>query len=233
MALQLNEQVVPYKEFYGRITEQMPLLVEDGRVPMSSADLMDRRLEVRGHKFSPEVRSAWHDNYFYTSDGILYHPDRKIKVVPDFQSLRELHSKSKLIGGALVLEPGVYEATQAEEFTKENLKNIIKNSLSRDVAKSNHFWKILARDQNRLNAYVDFVFDETKRRFSYDQNMGLYIGTTQKEPTARSWVVDWLEFRSDAFGRGHLGSDDGRLVGVAPEAPNARKAVEKPLEQRV
>ena len=67
MALQLNEQVVPYREFNGANTAQMPLLIKNGRVPMSVANLMDRRLEVKDAKYSSEVRAAWHDNYFVAS----------------------------------------------------------------------------------------------------------------------------------------------------------------------
>ena len=106
MALQLNEQVVPYQEFYGANTAQMPLLAKSGRVPMSVAGLMDRRLEVKDAKYSPEVRAAWHDNNFDTGDGILYHPDGKIKVVPDAQIMRGINSESKLSDGALVLLAG-------------------------------------------------------------------------------------------------------------------------------
>src|SRR3989338_8696514 len=192
MALQLNEQVVPYQEFNGPNTAQMPLLIKNGRVPMSVANLMDRRLEVRDAKYSPEVRAAWHDNYFDTGDGILYHPDGKIKVVPDAQVMRGINSESRLSNGALVLPAGAYEAAQGAEFTKEDLKKIIKDSLTMAGAKVNPVWQALARDQNRLNAYVDFVFDETQKRFGYDQNMGLYVGSAQKEPTARLVYVNRL-----------------------------------------
>lgn len=233
MALQLNEQVVPYQEFYGRNIEQMPLLIKSGRVPMSVAGLMDRRLEVRDPKFSPEVREAWHDNYFDTGDGILYHPDGKIKVVPYAQVLREINPRSRLIDGALVLLAGAYEAEEGAEFTKEDLKSIIKGSFTREGAKLNPFWQVLARNQDRLNAYVDFVFDEAQRRFGYNQNMGLYIGSAQKEPTARLVVVGRLGDGSGAGGGGRLVSNLGRLVGVGPEARVAQKATAQTLEQRV
>ena len=233
MALQLNEQVVPYQEFYGRNTEQMPMLIKSGRVPMSAAGLMDRRLEVRDERFSQKVRSDWHDNYFDTGDGILYHPDGKIKVVPDAQKLRDINPQSRLSDGALVLPAGAYEAAQVTEFTKEDLRKIIKDSLTREGAKSNPVWQALARDQNRLNAYVDFVFDETQKRFGYDQNMGLYVRSAQKEPTARLVYVNRLGSGSDAGGRDRLGYSNGRLVGVAPEAPVAQKPSAQTLEQRV
>src|SRR3989344_1077660 len=147
MALQLNEQVVPYQEFYGRNTEQMPMLIKSSRVPMSSAGLMDRRLEVRDERFSQRVRSDLHDGYFDTGDGVLYHPDGKVKNVPDAQALRGINAQSRLSDGALVLPAGAYEAAQGAEFTKEDLKKIMQDSLTRDGAKSNPVWQALARDQ--------------------------------------------------------------------------------------
>ncbi len=42
----LNDQVVPFKEFYGKNNEQMPKLIEEGRIPLSVAGLMEKRLEV-------------------------------------------------------------------------------------------------------------------------------------------------------------------------------------------
>jgi hypothetical protein len=221
--LQLNER--PYKDFYGRNVDQMPNLIAEGRTPISVAGLMERKLEVRDAKYSPEVRAAWHDNSFDTGDGILYHPDGKIKIVTDSQTLRGISSESKLSGGALVLPAGAYEAAEGYEFSKKDLKGISRYLLTRDQAKTNPLWKALARDQERLNAYVDFVFDETQRRFGYDKNMGLDIGSAQKEPTERLWFVGWLSIRSNAVGRLDLNSGDGHLVGVAPEARSRKSAV--------
>ena len=198
MGLQLNEQVVPYREFYGRNTEQMPLLIADGRLPLSVSGFMHRRLEVRGAKYSSKVRSAWHDNYFDTGDALLNHPDGKIKIVPD--ALRDISPESKLSNGALVMPTGLYEYLDGQEFTKEDLRKYVKDYFTRVEAKQNPLWQALARDKNLLNDYADFVFDETKTRFGYDQNMGLYIPSFQKEPTARLWYVDWREYWSSAYG---------------------------------
>ena len=123
--LQLNERFVPYKEFYGSNTGQMPLLVKDGRVPMSVNGLMQRRLEVQDKGiFSDEVRSAWHDSYFDTGDGVVYHPDGRIKVVHDARPLREMNSESQLVNGALVLPDGLYEKLEGQEFTRKEHSKI-------------------------------------------------------------------------------------------------------------
>ncbi len=219
MALQLNQELIPYKEFSGDATghsstlEQMHALRAEGRVPAFAAALMDRKLEVRSARYSAEVRAAWHDNTFDTADGFFSHPDGKIKVVPDAKVMWEINSESKLSNGAYVLPDGAYGAAQGAEFTKEELKKIIKNSYTRDEAKFNPLLQVLAREQHRLNAFVDFVYDETKRRFEYDQNMGIYVGPAQKVPTGRLFYIDGLRARSFAHGGAHLDGIIGRLIG--------------------
>ena len=51
--------------------------------------------------------------------------------------------------------------------------------------------------------------------------MGVYLSDKQKVPTIRAWCVRRLVYRSDAYGGYDLDNDDGRLVGIAPEALSA------------
>ena len=64
MALDLNQIIVPYKEFYGRNTEQMPLLIAEGRIPLSVAGVMEQRLRSE--------KPDWKNNYFDTGDAVAY-----------------------------------------------------------------------------------------------------------------------------------------------------------------
>ena len=52
MALKLNSTREAYREFYGKNVEQMPALIADGRVPISAAQLMQKRLNVRNYNGS-------------------------------------------------------------------------------------------------------------------------------------------------------------------------------------
>ena len=242
MALQLNEQT--YKEFskdatnHPRYIDQMPALIAEGRVPMSVSDLMQRRREVSEkdqrtgiYKFSDAVRSAWNDYDFDTGDAVAYHPDGNIKIVLDAQPLREINPKSKLNNGALALPDGMYETLKGAEFTREQIKNYVGKQLTSAGTKSNPFWQALVRDPDLLNSTVDSIFAQTKERFSYNENMGLYVMDKPKSPELRSWIVGRLEYGSFADGGDHLGIVIGRLVGVAPEARGAQKSAS--LEQRV
>src|SRR3990167_500605 len=122
MALKLNATREAYQEFYGRNVEQMPKLIADGRVPMNTAQLMQRRLDVRNS--DTKVKSAYMDNYFDTGDGVAYHPDGRVKVVLDSQTLREMTPDTQRVGGALLLTEDVYNALEGEEFKKGKLGKV-------------------------------------------------------------------------------------------------------------
>ncbi|MCD4666540.1 hypothetical protein K8R47_01895 [archaeon] len=220
MSLQLNEPRVDYKEFYGANHKQMPNLIADGRVPMSVSGLMRKRLEVLTGG-SEDVKSAWHDNYFDTGgDGIGYNTNGNAKIVLDSKLARDLNKKSKLRNGALVLPEGMYKSLEGPEFTRDDLgKYATSNVLTLDEVKSNPIWLALARgDQDLLNEYADMVFAQTKQRFGYDKNMGLWVSGKPKEPNMRLWCVSRLGCGSSASGDSYLDCSNGRLVGVAPEA---------------
>ncbi len=218
MVLKLNTAREAYKEFYGRNIEQMPKLIADGRVPMNVAQLMQKRLDVRNS--DEDVKSAYMDNYFDTGDAVLYHPDGRVKIVLDSQTLREMTPESPRDNGALILGEDVYNALKGEEFKKGKLGKV-NESLSREDVKAHPVWKALARDQGLLNDYVDYIFSEGKQRFGYDTTMGVYPDSASNKPKLRAWYVGRLEGRFGAFGRDLLDYGYGRFLGIAPEALSA------------
>jgi len=216
MDLKLNT-MEPYKEFYGRNTEQMPKLIADGRIPMNFSQLMQRRLDVRNAKTN--VKSAWGDNYFDMGDAVAYHPDGRVKIVLDSQYLREMTPETQRNSGALVLTSEQYDAMDGEEF-KEGKLGKTGEGLSKRSAKAHPVWRVLARDQALLNDYVDYIFAEGKER--YDTAMGVYPYSAQgNTPEMRAWYVDRLVDWSYASGGDDLDSVSGRFVGIAPEALSA------------
>ena len=215
MALKLNTSREAYKEFYGRNTEQMPKLIADGRVPMSVAGLMQRRLDVRNS--DSDVKSSYMDNWFDTGDAVVYHPDGRVKIVLDSQTLRDMTPESPRNGGALILTAENYDALQGEEFKKGKLGKT-GDWLSRADVKSHPVWKVLARDQALLNDYTDYIFTEGK----HDTAIGIFSGSVNGEtPEMRAWYVSRLENRSLAYGGYGRDYDYGRLLGIAPEALSA------------
>ena len=121
-----DKDSVLYKEFYGMNVDQMPVLIADNRVPLSVNGLMTRRLEVVKSD-NTELADTWLNNYFDTGDAIVYHPDGRIKVVNDAQTLREITPESNRVNGALVLTEDAYKALDGAEFTRNDLKNMLED----------------------------------------------------------------------------------------------------------
>jgi len=219
MALKLNATREAYQEFYGRNVEQMPKLIADGRVPMNVAQLMQKRLDVRNP--DEKVKTSYMDNCFDTGDAVVYHPGGRVKIVLDSQVLREMNSDSKRNDGALIITPEQYDAMPGEEF-KEGKLGKLNGGLSIKDVKAHPVWRVLAREQELLNDYVDFVFAEGKQRFGYDTAMRVYLNQAQgQKPEMRAWFVGGLGGGSGAGGWGDLGDGGGRFAGVAPEALSA------------
>lgn len=215
MSLKLNTSREPFKEFYGQNVKQMPKLIAEGRVPMNTAQLMQKRLDVRNS--DPKVKDPWMNNYFDTGDGIVYHPDGRVKVVLDSQHLRDMTPESPRNGGALIIGEDVYNTLEGEEFKKGKLGKVNERMSKADI-KADPKWKVLAREQALLDDYADYIFAEG----NYDTAMGVYTGSANGDtPEMRAWYVNRLGSRSTAYGRYDLDLDYGRFVGIAPEALGA------------
>ena len=208
-----------YKEYCGKNVEQMPKLITEGRVPMNTSQLMQRRLDFRNG--SEAVKTAWMDNHFDTGDAVVYHPNGDVKIVLDSQTLRDITPNSELRDGALVLTEEDYTALQGEEFEKGELGKV-NDRMTREDVKSHPVWKVLARDQGLLNDYADYIFAEGKKRFGYNTAMGVYPDSAgDAAPKMRAWYVDGLEHRSSASGGCDLIFGDGLFLGIVPEALSA------------
>jgi len=216
MALKLNTSRKAYKEFWGSNVEQMPRLVADRRVPMSVAQLMQIRLDVRNS--DKKIKDFYMNNYFDTGDAIIYHPDGRMKIVLDSYILKKMPSGIPRNAGALVLTPEQYEVEQGKEFKKGELGKINKEMSEAEV-KSHPVWKVLARNQRRLNNYASYVFGEGKEEFGYDAAMGIFLEFCRGDnPEMRAWGVGCLEDLSSVDGWNALDVDIGRLIGVSLEA---------------
>lgn len=221
--LELNNTILPFNEFYGRNIEQMPKLVEEGRIPLSVANLMQQRLENLSS--SEALKTSWWNNYFDTGDGIFYHPNGDFKVVLGAQPIRDMNSDSKLSSGALVLNEDkeesieIYKSLDGVEFKRNDLDNLFGKILSKSAVKSHPVWNALVPDKALFNEYVDAVFSEGKNQFGYDNMMGVWISSPQDKAVGRLWCVYDLNYGSIANGDSGIHGDfGGRLVGVAPEA---------------
>lgn len=204
-----------YKEFYGRNIEQMSALIAEGRIPINVAQLMQKRLDIRN---GPEdIKKFWMDNYFGVGDAIAYHPNEKMKVVLDSQTLREMTPDTQRVGGALLLTEDAYNALEGKEFKKGKLGKV-ETWLSKKDVKAHPIWKVLARDQALLDDYVDYIFAEGKQRFDYNTAMGFFPhfieDIEESSPRMTTGNINKLSLGSGVSGRS-LNNAHGRLVGLA------------------
>jgi len=212
--MRLNEPSEKYKEFYGLNVDQMPKLLAEGRVPMSTKDLMLRRVELR-HSDDKELRAGWMDNYVDTGDGALYLPDGSLGVVYDSQAIRDLTRESPLIRGALVSEDLPTGGDLV--FTKEDLeKMIIGRELTLKEAKAHPIWRALTRGDSVLShAYAEMVFADHKETRGDNFGMGIRLrGSSPGAPEIRDWYISRIRGHSSAGGNQSLDNFSGRLVGV-------------------
>lgn len=214
----LNESEEEVEEFYGRIIDLMPELKKESMVPLSVADLMQKRLESLTK--SQELNDYWWTNYFYTGDAVILHPDGRVKIVFDAEPMRELNPKSELGSnlGELILPDGTYDKLDGESFTRKEIErnNNAEWQLSEREAKSHPIWKALAReDQTLLDDYVNAVFYKAKEMYGYDKNMRLWVLPPPLDVNIGVlWTVSSLMYKSEAWGKHSLNDKYARLIGM-------------------
>ncbi len=203
-----------YKEFFGIYSEEMPKLISEGFNPISVSDVMVNRINSR---YSEEKsKSYWLNNYFDTIDAIAYHPNNKMKIVFDSQNLKDVNSESQFHKGSLILEDSVYESLNGFEFTRKELENNLWKWFNAKQIKSNPIWKTLARDQNLLEEYSEYILSEGKIKFgtNYDHAMAIYFTFPEKIPTMRALNIWGMGLGSCVFGSHVLNSGFSRVVGT-------------------
>ncbi|MBS3107572.1 hypothetical protein J4468_01530 [Candidatus Woesearchaeota archaeon] len=214
MGLQLHQNVEYYKPFPGSNIGQMPLLIAEGRLPISVSGLMLRRLQILNQGYSEKVKASWLDHCFDTGDGIATHPSEKVKVVLDAQALKQINPQSELyIGGALVLTEKQWKELEGLVLTAKQAKKYFGNRYTEAEVNGNVVYQFLAREKGILKEYSHEMFALMKQRFNYDKAMGLFR-EVESVPTMRICKVRGLENMSDVSGGCNLVDSNGLLVGV-------------------
>ena len=216
-----SEEIKRFEVYRGAIVKTMSKLIADGRVPMNVSQLMQRRLDLRND--NPGVKAFYIGKSFDTGDAIVYHSDGRVKIVLDSQHLREMtpESQRSYFGRALFIGENVYNTLEGEEFGFGELGKV-NNPMSKKDVKAHPVWKVLARDQNLLNDYADYIFAEGKKRFKYNIAMGVYLDSSaSNDVNMMPWFLDRLEDGSVVGGMSDISDVCGHLVGIAPEALSA------------
>lgn len=248
MSLQFNMPFQNLKAFPGSNIEQMPVLIGEGRDPISVLGWMWARLQAldaynRAPKalkpaYEPVMRALC-DNYADTGDASVRHSDGRFKIGLGAQYLRQLNHQTRLVNGGVPLTDDAYSHLDVPEFSAKQVERYFNRPLSRAEAEKHPGWEALfGGDRVFQKEAVGSTFALAKEWFGYDgKMMGVYAQSVPKEGAdGRLWTVLGLGGidGSGAVGGSRLGDDGGRLVGVAPEAQRAAaRPLGQTLEQRV
>lgn len=232
-----------YKEFRGDVVKEIPKLIAENRTIMSCDKLMQLRLDYK-------ETGRYTDESYVTGDAIIFHPDRKIKIIYDSEHIKELCPREKypyygLHQKGLVLDEKIYKKLQGAEFLMKDLEKIMYEFLSTKEAKSSPFWQCLARDnQSLLDDYVDYVFF---RGLEVDTSHWLY-GDKKTKETYRAMGINYLLPSHEIEEVNHpilraceicifgLGSNfvsnnlwgEGSLIGISKDENENKEEYEKP-----
>jgi len=196
--MELNEKPKreKYKVFEGVITEQMPKLIADKRIPMTFEEIADRIINSK--------QDNWRNNWFDTCDAIVC-SGNKIKIIKRCPALLKLNEKTKLIDGGIRLQLKAYNNFKDKEFDKNKVK--LNEELTKKEALKHPIWKYLLGKYHKK--YVELVFKENETA------MGMWV--LSENLILCSWFAYGFCLGAWAFGYCRLGYARGRLVGVAKE----------------
>ncbi|MFZ5955753.1 MAG: hypothetical protein ACOYT4_04980 [Nanoarchaeota archaeon] len=243
--IRAKDLLIPiYKEFSGPMIEEMPRLIAEIRNPMNISNVMQRRLEFIAEPFCKEhkmfksqlalyveenwkkfysseeealndwnvVKFSWLDNYFDSADSVIYDTEF-MKVDLDSEILRKINPGSKINRGALISIKDYYEALSGIKFKIESERT---NWKLREEIKASLFWKTVARNQDILENYTDFVFDETKKKYNYNTAMSTYFESDITQIEMKGICLKSIYVSSEIDGRLDLDDGKSRLVGIMP-----------------
>lgn len=202
--------------FQGSIYRQMPNMYGAGLIPMAVADFMQTTLGSLG-------------GIVDTGDAVAQYPNGKVKIVRDSQLIRELSQESTLDKtGALVLEPGVYEAIDEEELPQETVRKYTGRTSIFGEVLMNPLWRTLARDDKTLRAFASEIFACSKR-YGHQKNMGIQFGQPSEQPTMRVVRLAYGDGRFTASAYQGLNNPTGHTIGIPQKRPLLAK--DRLLEQ--
>ena len=182
---------------------------------MSVEDIMRRRLEVDG----TSAEKYWMECFFLTSDAIAYHPDRKFKICLDCENLKRINRNSKLKDGFLVLEEGVYESLEGEEFKYDEVESSLEKTLTFKQVTRNPVWRTVARDTSLLKLYSSKISGKWNEKYNYKKWMDILTGSIDCQPFEVAPCLNSLYFNrllsgSDLYCSVELDSEGSYIVSM-------------------
>jgi len=123
--------------------------------PISTYDIIEQRIKFPLIDKS-DLSCRWWTNWFNSGDSIRFHPDGRIKIVYDSQTLININPKSSLDKqGALILPYGTFDKFEGVEFSEKEVEKFNDKSFMFDEIYKNQFWLSLVKeDKSLLKEYI-------------------------------------------------------------------------------
>lgn len=219
------------KAYYGTGIEQLLSIKREGRVPISCAWLMERRLATLDDGRIPlreenrKVAETYWNNNIDTGDWKLSHPDGRVRIYLDGTDfvIRGLQTERLLRYDGTFLnyfdEAGQIKDGHVVELTKAEADKYIRKAASEKDSLNNKFLRILARhpdevpteiakDEKLLPEFVSAAFRLANQQYDYK-----YYFPKQQ----RAFALKLFDFKSiDLFRDYNFGGH--RFLGIKPEA---------------
>ncbi len=213
MALQLGDA---YQEYYGSSSQQISLLFTQGKTPLSISDIMQRRLDVRNIPSLKPFHDTWWDNYIHTCDLLVYDPQSQSGKILIYdpqvkELLHQIDLEKYVVHNTLFLPAYLTKHLPGLKLSEHDIRQLHGKNYTLNEAKQSLVWQYLARSQERLEAYVDAVAQETDSTASL---MPLYFGGSSIFSTAQLWSLSSHACNSSAKSLFDLENMYLRLIGI-------------------
>ena len=223
-----------YKEYVGIKSNKIHQLIDDSRVPLSIFEIMKRRIDTKEEAIA--IKSSWFDNYFDSSDFVIYPDDpqnNKIKI------LLSVDNKSNITSEGKKAFDGVYSLKNLDfghmyigdlsdelkgiEISKKELGKL-DCMLRYDEIMNSKLWRIISRnpdevpaelayDQDIFQEYVDLTcFRFTGGGEYKDRYMGCFLSKTDSSRMI-SLRLSAFSLFSNLYGEEFCENVGGRFVG--------------------
>ena len=227
-----------YKEFYGKNVDQMPKLLAEGLVPMSTAEIMKRQMNNDDFFVNRciDTSDLTALDFAGTSDKIKFilTVNNKNEITPQGrEALDWINYDSKIAPGYAIDLEGRYDSLEGIEVSVKKLYLPISKHLTQFETAYHNTWRILARhpsevpkefaeDEKLLEEYFKWVQINTKA-----ERMPVHLDMKLKRyQKLRTWTIDIQEGRGPSvYNWGFIDWNFHRLIGL-----ETQKTLEKVLD---
>lgn len=214
----------PVPVYEGRIIYQMPKIIKANQTPLSIKEIIEQRVNSLRPNEWTTLAYKWCSHYFDSRDSIMYHPDGRVKIVTNSQTILSVNKDTPLKDGGLqVLPDGTFNKTEGDiEFTKEEIETFnYQNSKKQQYLEELMWMALVQNNKTLLDEYRNLIYLRPNKT---NRQMEIYIPNVKTEVEVEGILsIDGCSSSTlfvNNMGRGNKSNPNiinARLVGVNSE----------------